>query len=280
MLVALAAQVLAVAVITGRPARQALDLGGLEEVGNAIGDAGKELYLFGQYGNERWSSTNRRVISRGPRRTGHLPASSRGFCAARVPRRPTSRRRAWRSRCTPVATPTPSAAFEALLPLITDRRPATTWCRARKAASIEVRSSGMHKGLVVERWPPSSTPAGSSSSATTSATSRPSRRCRARQGGSRTLLVCSASSEQRAPGPLSDVVVHGPEGVLDLLRQLTRGRAPPSAPEPPVSIRSSGDVPALFANVLAHNAVTSLDENTSPTFAQGEQQNGGEGTGS
>src|SRR3954470_19894485 len=65
VLVALAEQVLAVAVVTGRPARQALDLGGLEQVGNAIGDAGKELYLFGQYGNERWSSTNRRVI--GPR---------------------------------------------------------------------------------------------------------------------------------------------------------------------------------------------------------------------
>src|SRR5262245_46355886 len=66
VLVALAEQVLAIAVVTGRPARQALDLGGLEEVGNTIGDAGKELYLFGQYGNERWSSTNRRVISPRP----------------------------------------------------------------------------------------------------------------------------------------------------------------------------------------------------------------------
>src|SRR3954452_3004480 len=66
VLVDLAGQVLAIAVVTGRPARQALDLGGLEAVGNAIGDAGKELYLFGQYGNERWSSTNRRVISPRP----------------------------------------------------------------------------------------------------------------------------------------------------------------------------------------------------------------------
>src|SRR5689334_1053506 len=62
----LAGQVRAVAVITGRPARQALDLGGLERVGNAIGDAGRELYLFGQYGNERWSSTSRRIISPRP----------------------------------------------------------------------------------------------------------------------------------------------------------------------------------------------------------------------
>ncbi len=36
-----------------------------------------------------------------------------------------------------------------------------------------------------------------------------------------TLLVCSASSEESALVSLSDVVVHGPEGVLDLLRRLT-----------------------------------------------------------
>src|SRR3954453_9941908 len=79
VLVALAEQVLAVAVVTGRPARQALDLGGLEQVGNAIGDAGKELYVLGQYGNERWSSTNRRVISPRP------PAGLASF-TAEVPR--------------------------------------------------------------------------------------------------------------------------------------------------------------------------------------------------
>ena len=56
----------AVAVITGRPARQALALGGLDEVGNSIGEAGKELHLFGQYGFERWSSTNRRIVSPRP----------------------------------------------------------------------------------------------------------------------------------------------------------------------------------------------------------------------
>src|SRR6478736_7865039 len=61
-------QVRAVAVITGRPARQVLALGGLEEVGNAIGEHGRELFVLGQYGNERWTSTNRRVISPKPPR--------------------------------------------------------------------------------------------------------------------------------------------------------------------------------------------------------------------
>src|SRR5215218_1263483 len=66
VLVDLAGEVAAVAVVTGRPARQVLDLGGLEEIGLAVGDAGKELYVFGQYGNERWSSTRRRIISPRP----------------------------------------------------------------------------------------------------------------------------------------------------------------------------------------------------------------------
>ena len=59
VLVELAAEVRAVAVITGRPARQVLDLGGLEEVGAAVAAAGRELFVFGQYGNDRWSSSRR-----------------------------------------------------------------------------------------------------------------------------------------------------------------------------------------------------------------------------
>src|SRR3954453_8322939 len=123
VLVDLAQQVLAIAVVTGRPARQALDLGGLEQVGNAIGDAGKELYLFGQYGNERWSSTNRRVIGPRPphglatfiadlprllRRLGvDPPPAPRDCCAGSASTTPTSRRRAWPSPCTPGACRTP-----------------------------------------------------------------------------------------------------------------------------------------------------------------------------
>ena len=46
-----------------------------------------------------------------------------------------------------------------------------------------------------------------------------------RDAGMPTLLVCSASAEESALVPLSDVVVKGPEGVLDLLRQLTATHA-------------------------------------------------------
>ena len=48
-----------------------------------------------------------------------------------------------------------------------------------------------------------------------------------------TLLVCSASAEESALVALSDVVVKGPEGVLDLLRQLdARTRGDARGPEP------------------------------------------------
>jgi hypothetical protein len=40
-----------------------------------------------------------------------------------------------------------------------------------------------------------------------------------------TLLVCSASDEESALVELSDVLVHGPDGVMDLLRQLTADAA-------------------------------------------------------
>ena len=43
--------------------------------------------------------------------------------------------------------------------------------------------------------------------------------------GLATVLVCSASPEQTALLELADIVVDGPPGVLDLLRQLTSDAA-------------------------------------------------------
>ena len=40
-----------------------------------------------------------------------------------------------------------------------------------------------------------------------------------------TLLVCSASDEQSALVPMSDIVVHGPDGVMAFLSQLTADAA-------------------------------------------------------
>jgi trehalose 6-phosphate phosphatase len=227
VLVDLAQQVLAVAVVTGRPARQALDLGGLEEVGNAIGDAGKELYLFGQYGNERWSSTNRRVI--GPR----PPHGLATFIAElpRLLRRVGAEDAHVEEKGLAVAVHTrrladPEEAFEVLLPALRELAASHDLAVEPGKQVIEVRSPGMHKGIVVDRLVEELHAGGflfvgddlGDLEAFDAVTALG-------KDGLPTLLVCSASDEESALVPLSDVLVHGPEGVLDLLRQLTADAA-------------------------------------------------------
>jgi trehalose 6-phosphate phosphatase len=215
--------VAAVAVITGRPARQALDLGGLEEVGVAVADAGKELYVFGQYGNERWSSTNRRVIS--PRPPHGLATFERD-----LPRvlRAADAADAWvEDKGLAVAVHTrrladPDGAMERLLGPLGELAKRHGLVVEPGRHVLEVRSPGMHKGLAVDTLV-SELDAGAFLFAGDDLGDIEAFEAVAalRERGLATLLVCSASSEQSALVPLSDVVVKGPEGVLDLLRQLT-----------------------------------------------------------
>ena len=98
----LAEAVHGVAVVTGRPARQVLALGGLDEIGNALGERGRDLYVFGQYGNERWSSHDRRVISpKPPHGLATLMSELPRILRRATPRTPGSRRRGSPSGSTP-----------------------------------------------------------------------------------------------------------------------------------------------------------------------------------
>jgi trehalose 6-phosphate phosphatase len=223
VLVDLATQVAAVAVITGRPARQALDLGGLEEVGVAVADAGKELYVFGQYGNERWSSTNRRVIS--PRPPHGIATFERD-----LPRvlRAADAADAWveeKGLAVAVHTrrlPDPDGALERLLGPLGDLAERHGLVLEPGRHVLEVRSPGMHKGLAVDTLVSELDARAFLFAGDDLGDVEAFEAVAAlRERGLPTLLVCSASSEQSALVPLSDVVVKGPEGVLDLLRQLT-----------------------------------------------------------
>ena len=223
VLVALAEQVAAVAVITGRPARQALDLGGLEEVGRAVADAGKELYLFGQYGNERWTSTDRRVIS--PRPPHALSSLLRDL--PRLLRRADAEAAFVEEKGLAVAVhtrrlPDADAAFHRLLPEIRELAERHDLVVEPGRNVIEVRSPGMHKGLAVDRLVQEVDAGGflfagddlgdlEAFEAVTALA----------QDGMPTLLVCAASEEESALVEHADVVVKGPEGVLDLLRRFT-----------------------------------------------------------
>ncbi|MCW2762540.1 MAG: trehalose 6-phosphatase [Marmoricola sp.] len=223
VLVDLAAQVRAVAVITGRPARQALDLGGLDEVGNAIGESGRELYVLGQYGNERWTSTDRRVISPKPPRglatfMGELPRLLRKADAAD----------AWvEEKGLAVAVHTrrledPEAAYERLLPLIAEAAKSHDLDVEPGRAVVEVRAHGMHKGAAVHRL---ADEVGAKAFAFIGDDLGDVEAFKAveelRGQGLPGLLVCSAPEQGNPLAAMADVMVAGPDGVLELLRELT-----------------------------------------------------------
>lgn len=224
VLVALAARVRAVAVITGRPARQVLDLGGLEEVGDAIAESGRELFVLGQYGNERWTSTDRRVISPKP------PRGLAGFVSG-LPRllRRAGAADAWiEQKSLAVAVHTrrledPEAAFARLL------RPLSEAARTHGLdvepgrAVIEIRAPGMHKGAAVRRLAEELDARAFAFCGDDLGDVEAFRAVQElRVEGYPGLLVCSAFAEQNALADLADVTVDGPAGVLDLLRELTR----------------------------------------------------------
>jgi trehalose 6-phosphate phosphatase len=227
VLVDLADQVLAIAVVTGRPARQALDLGGLDRVGNAIGDRGKELYLFGQYGNERWNSTNRRVISPRP------PPGLASFTAElpRLLRRQDAEDAHIEEKGLAVAVHTRRLAdagrtFETLLPAIEELAGRYDLMVEPGKQVIEVRSPGMHKGIVVEKLVDELHAGGFVFVGDDLGDVEAFEAVAAKaQHGLPTLLVCSDSDEESGLARLSDVLVDGPEGVLDLLRQFTADAA-------------------------------------------------------
>ncbi|QSR25212.1 trehalose-phosphatase [Nocardioides aromaticivorans] len=221
-LVELAAEVAAIAVITGRPARQALDLGGLEEVGDALQAAGKELFVFGQYGNERWSSGRRRILgARPPRglatferdlpRTLRLAGASEAFVEDKGLAVAVHTRR----------LPDSEEAFERLLPPMRELARAHGLVLEPGRSVIEVRSAGSHKGMVVNRLAAVLDAEGFVFAGDDlgdveafEAVDELGRQ------GLATLRVCSASDEQSALVEMSDVVVRGPDGVLDFLRGL------------------------------------------------------------
>lgn len=217
----------AVAVITGRPARQALALGGLDEVGDAIGEAGKELYLFGQYGNERWSSTNRRIVSPRPPHglstfLGKLPGVLRRHDAGDAFIEEKGLAVAVHTRRLPDA----AAAYDRLLPVLRELA-AEHGLRIEPGRHvIEVRASGMDKGQVV-RTLVKELDAGAFLFAGDDLGDVEAFEAVAelREQGLPTLLVCSMSDEQSALLPLSDVAVHGPDGVLDLMRRIAKDAA-------------------------------------------------------
>jgi trehalose 6-phosphate phosphatase len=227
VLLALAEVVRAVAVITGRPAGKALALGGLDDVGGQIGDAGGELFVFGQYGHERWSSTQRRVVSPGP------PPGLSAFLRElpRVLQDADAADAFVENKGLAIAVHTrrledAAGAYDRLLPRLSELAERRGLAVEPGRNVIEMRPPGMDKGVVVRNLA-EEVEAGGFLFAGDDLGDVEAFEAVAelRDEGLATLLVCSASMEESTLLELCDVVVPGPDGVLDLLRQLTADAA-------------------------------------------------------
>ena len=219
---ALAAEVRTIAVITGRPARQVLALGGLDEVGDAIAEHNRELVVLGQYGNERWTSFERRVVTPKP------PPGLSGLIRD-LPRllREANAPDAWiEEKGLAVAVHTrrladPEGAFARLLPVLRAAAEERRLAVEPGRRVIEIRAGGMDKGRAL-RTLMSEFEAGGVVFVGDDLGDIPAFEAAlgVRAQGLPALLVCSGSEEQDALREIVDVVVDGPDGVMTFLRDL------------------------------------------------------------
>lgn len=223
VLVDLAASVSAIAVITGRPAGQVLELGGLEQVGAAVGDLGRDLHVLGQYGNERWSSHERRVVSPEPPAAlstfeARLPELLRSLDADDAHVEDKGLAFGVHTR----RLPDPRAAFDRLLGPLTELAEGLGLQVEPGRLVIEVRAEGMDKGAavtaLVERLAAEAFCFVGDDLGDVAAF-RAVRRLR-EAGDLAGLLVCASSQEESTLLELADAVVDGPHGVQEFLRTL------------------------------------------------------------
>jgi trehalose 6-phosphate phosphatase len=225
-LLELAEVVRAVAVITGRPARQAIAMGDLDALGNAMLERGAELFVFGQYGNERWSATEQRI--RAPRPPAGLATFARELPAVL---RKADAADAWieeKGLAVAVHTrrmPDPAGALERL------REPLAELAARHHLAVepgrnvLEVRSGDTHKGhalrtFVAEQAAKAVIFGGDDLGDVEAFEAVRELRAEGLPG----LVVCSASTEVPQLVDLADVVVDGPAGVVELLGDLVSRR--------------------------------------------------------
>ena len=214
----LAGVVRAVAVITGRPARQAVELGDLDAVADALPTGGR-LFVMGQYGNERWDSMSREFSSPSP------PAGLRRFIEelADLLEEHDASGAFVEDKGIAVAVhtrrlPDSQDAFARLLPALTAAAQQHGLGVEPGRLVVEIRAPGMHKGEAVRLIRKEVGANGVIFAGDDLGDLEAFRAVAAlRDEGVPGLLVCSGSEEQQALVDLADIVVDGPTGVLRLL---------------------------------------------------------------
>jgi trehalose 6-phosphate phosphatase len=217
-LVDLAAQVRTVAVITGRPARQAVELGSLESVADRLGD-GARLVVLGQYGNERWDSSSREFETpEPPQGLQEFRAELPGLLAREDASQAYVEEKGLAIAVHTRRLPDAQAAVLRLEAALTDAAERYGLALEPGRLVLEVRAPGMHKGLAVRAALEENQGRGVLFAGDDLGDVEAFEAVRElRDGGLPALLVCSMSQEQEALADLADVVVDGPGGVLALL---------------------------------------------------------------
>jgi trehalose 6-phosphate phosphatase len=210
----------AVAVVTGRPAEQVRELGRFDDLADEAGSG--VLLVRGQYGNERWDSTDRTTQRADPpeglaafqdelsdllaeARADAAFVEDKGLAVALHTRR----------------LQDPQAAFERLTPVLERAADEHGLVLEPGKLVVEVRAPGMHKGLAVralqeELEPKAMVYVGDDLGDVEAFEAVTALRAEGITG----LLVCSGSEEQQSLVELSDLVVDGPDGVMAFLREL------------------------------------------------------------
>lgn len=222
-LAALAGEVRAIVVVTGRPARQVVELGHLEEVGDAL-PAGARLAVLGQYGHERWDSASREFSS-------PLPPAGLAAFRAELPRLLAAQGAAEalveeKGLAIAVHTrrlPHPQETYLRLEKVLEDAARGHRLTLEPGRLVLEVRAPGMHKGLAVQQAVEEYDGGGVVFVGDDLGDLEAFEAVRVLgDHGLPALLVCSGSQEQRALAERADVVVPGPSGVVALLEDFTR----------------------------------------------------------
>jgi trehalose 6-phosphate phosphatase len=209
-------------VITGRPARQVVELGHLEALADALPD-GASLSVMGQYGHERWDSESRSFSSPEPPAglqdfRDELPALLADQDASDALVEEKGLAIAVHTRQLPHAQET----FERLRETLSAAAERHGLLLEPGRLVLEVRAAGMHKGLAVRTAVEEHDAGGVVFVGDDLGDIEAFEAVEdLRRGGLPALLVCSSSDEQEALAELADVVVPGPVGVVGLLSAFT-----------------------------------------------------------
>ena len=204
-----------VAIVTGRPARQAVALGGFDQL---VGTC-PNLMVLGQYGNETWSSIDRRVVSPPPphgvsgflselpstlRRVGLDPwIEEKGIAVAVHTRR----------------LPDPAAAYQQLLPLMANLARRHDLVLEPGRFVIEARARGMDKGVALRKLVNATSPSAVIFAGDDLGDLQAFAELDAlRREGLPTLEVCSGSPEEPRLAAAADLILDGPDGVAAFFR--------------------------------------------------------------